>query len=194
MLEKLGVKKFVYDYRAERIPQWDDELSALKKHGVELFGWWFPTSLNDEAEKTLELFKHHGVKPQLWVNGNGGPDGGEGRSGSSGACRERGRASEAHLRSGGSAGLQVALYNHGAWYGEPEERRSPRAGSCKAQGIKNIGIVYNLHHGHGHLDRLDRSAVADDAPSALPQPEWHGHRGRCEGAKDPALWVSARRM
>src|SRR6188768_2480533 len=50
MLEKLGFKKFVYDYRAEHIPQWDDELNALKKHHIELLGWWFPTSLNDEAK------------------------------------------------------------------------------------------------------------------------------------------------
>ena len=42
MLEKMGVKKFVYDYRAEHIPQWDDELNALKKHHIELTGWWFP--------------------------------------------------------------------------------------------------------------------------------------------------------
>ena len=47
MLEKLGFNQFVYDYRAEHVPQWDDELNALKKHGVELFGWWFPTSLNE---------------------------------------------------------------------------------------------------------------------------------------------------
>src|SRR5262249_22481128 len=52
MLEKLGFKKFVYDYRAEHIPQWDEELSSLKKHHIELLGWWFPTSLNDEAKKT----------------------------------------------------------------------------------------------------------------------------------------------
>ncbi len=45
MLEKMGVKKFVYDYRKEHIPQWDDELNALKKHHIELMGWWFPTVL-----------------------------------------------------------------------------------------------------------------------------------------------------
>src|SRR5262245_34217653 len=47
MLEKLGIKRFAYDYRAEHVPTWDAELNALKKHGVELTAWWFPTSLND---------------------------------------------------------------------------------------------------------------------------------------------------
>src|SRR5688572_23304197 len=71
MLEKLGIKRFAYDYRAEHVPTWDAELDALKKHGVELTAWWFPPSLNDEAKKTLELFKRHNVKPQLWVSGGG---------------------------------------------------------------------------------------------------------------------------
>src|SRR6187397_2871349 len=56
MLEKLGIKRFAYDYRAEHIPTWDAELDALKKHGIELTAWWFPTALNDEAKTTLELF------------------------------------------------------------------------------------------------------------------------------------------
>ena len=29
MLEKLGLQHFAYDYRAEHIPTWDDELDAL---------------------------------------------------------------------------------------------------------------------------------------------------------------------
>src|SRR6187549_1119717 len=53
MMEKLGIKRFAYDYRAEHVPTWDAELDALKKHGVELTAWWFPTKLNDEAKKTL---------------------------------------------------------------------------------------------------------------------------------------------
>src|SRR3954451_20600311 len=61
MLEKLGIKRFAYDYRAEHIPSWDAELDALKRHGIELTAWWFPTSLTDEARKTLDLFQRHGV-------------------------------------------------------------------------------------------------------------------------------------
>ena len=73
MLEKLGIKHFAYDYRAEHIPTWDAELDALKRHGIELTAWWFPGVLNDEAKKMLELFQRHGVKPQLWVTGGGVP-------------------------------------------------------------------------------------------------------------------------
>lgn len=155
MLEKMGVKKFVYDYRAEHIPQWDEELTALKKHGVELTGWWFPTRLNDEAVKTLELFKRHGVKPQLWVNGSGGPIEVKDE-----ADQKKRIATEAErltpiAKAANEAGCQVALYNHGSWYGEPENAIAI-IGAMKAAGLANVGMVYNLHHGHGHLDRLEK--------------------------------------
>lgn len=155
MLEKMGVKKFVYDYRAEHVPQWDDELNALKKHGIELMGWWFPTSLNDEAKKTLELFKRHGVKPQLWVNGNGGPIQVKDAADQKARVEKEVERLKPICEAAAPLGCQVALYNHGSWYGEPENAIAI-VEALKAQGIKNIGIVYNLHHGHGHLDRLPK--------------------------------------
>jgi len=50
-------------------------------------------------------------------------------------------------------GCTVALYNHENWFGEPENQIQIIE-RLKAQGITNVGIVYNLHHGHGHLDRF----------------------------------------
>ena len=74
MLEKLGIHKFVYDYRAEHIPTFDAEMDALKKHNIELVGWWFPQSLNEEARTILDVIKRHNMtKCDLWVMGGGGP-------------------------------------------------------------------------------------------------------------------------
>ena len=153
MLEKMGVKKFVYDYRAEHIPQWDEELNALKKHHIELMGWWFPTSLNDEAKQTLELFKRHGVHPQLWVNGNGGAIQVKDEADQKARVEKEVARLQPICEAAAPLGCQVALYNHGGWYGEPENAIAI-VEALKAKGIKNIGMVYNLHHGHGHLDRL----------------------------------------
>ncbi|OYW78031.1 MAG: hypothetical protein B7Z37_01450 [Verrucomicrobia bacterium 12-59-8] len=153
MLEKMGVKKFVYDYRKEHIPQWDDELNALKKHHIELMGWWFPTVLNDEAKQTLELFKRHGVHPQLWVNGNGGAIQVKDEADQQARVSKEVERLKPICEAAAPLGCQVALYNHGAWYGEPENAIAI-VEALKSQGIKNIGMVYNLHHGHGHLDRL----------------------------------------
>ena len=72
MLERLGIRKLAYDYRAQHIPMFDAEMQALKKHGIELTAWWFPRTLNDEARHILSVLKRHRVKTQLWVSGSGG--------------------------------------------------------------------------------------------------------------------------
>ncbi len=151
MLEKLGFKHFAYDYRAEHIPTWDAELEALQRHHVSLDAWWFPTSLNEEARQTLDLFQRHGVHPQLWVMGGGAP--------TMDAAEQQARVeSEAkRIRSIAEAaagvGCKVALYNHGSWFGEPENQLAIIE-RLQRDGVTNVGIVYNLHHGHDHLARF----------------------------------------
>src|SRR5215203_6394370 len=73
MLEKLGFQMFAYDYRAEHIPTFDAEMDALKKHHVQLFAWWFPTELNAEGQKILDVLQRHNLRAQLWVMGGGAP-------------------------------------------------------------------------------------------------------------------------
>ncbi|NBV34700.1 MAG: sugar phosphate isomerase/epimerase, partial [Proteobacteria bacterium] len=155
MLEKLGISKLVYDYRKEHIPQWDAELAALAKHHIELLGWWFPGNLNDEAKAALELFKQYGVKPQLWVSGGGGPIAVKDEADQ----RARIAVELARLKpicaAAREIGCTVGLYNHGNWFGEPENQLAIIE-ALKADGVTNVGIVYNFHHGHGQLDRIVR--------------------------------------
>jgi hypothetical protein len=148
MLEKLGFSKFAYDYRAEHIPTFDAEIEALKRHHVELTAWWFPSVLNDEARQTLAVFSRHKVTPQLWVTGGGGPTSGEADQ------KARVVAEAVRIRAIAEAadkvGCKVALYNHGGWFGEPENQIA----IIQELKLNNVGIVYNLHHGHDHLDRF----------------------------------------
>ncbi len=149
MLDQLGIHKFAYDYRKEHIPTFDAELDALKKHHIELLAWWFPTTLNDEGKMALELFKRHGVKPQLWVNGGGAWPKGEAD------YQRRIVAEAARIRpiaeAAAAQGLKVGLYNHGSWYGEPETQLA----IIKELHMPNVGMVYNLHHGHDHVHRFE---------------------------------------
>lgn len=148
MLEKLGFTKFAYDYRAEHIPTFDAEIEALKRHHVELTAWWFPTTLNDEAKMTIEIFAKHKVTPQLWVTGGGGPTKDEADQ------KARVATEAARIRpiaeAAAKVGCKVALYNHGGWFGEPENQIA----IIQELKLDNVGIVYNLHHGHDHLDRF----------------------------------------
>ena len=152
MLERLGFTKFAYDYRAEHIPTFDAEMVALKKHNVQLVAWWFPTTLNAEGEQILDVLKRHHIRgAQLWVMGGGAP------TRNAEEQRTRVETEAARLRPIADAakgiGASVALYNHGAWFGDPENQLAIIE-KLRASGVTNVGIVYNLHHGHEHLPRF----------------------------------------
>jgi sugar phosphate isomerase/epimerase len=148
MLKELGITKFAYDYRAEHIPTFEEEILSLREHGIDLSAWWFPTQLNDEAKGILALLKKHRVTPQLWVMGGGNEN-------MSPEEASKFMASEVvRLRTIADAanevGCKVGLYNHGGWFGVPENMTR----LLTAIDRPNVGIVYNLHHAHGELDRL----------------------------------------
>ncbi len=151
MLDKLGIRRLAYDYRAEHVPTFDAEMVALKRHRIELLAWWFPGALNDEASLILDTLKRHDLKAQLWVTGGGDPvkDAAEKQAR---VQSEAGRI-RAIAEAAGQIGCSVALYNHGAWFGEPENQIAIIE-ALRACGVTNVGVVYNLHHGHEHLARL----------------------------------------
>jgi sugar phosphate isomerase/epimerase len=161
MLEQIGLRKFVHDYRAEHVPFFEDEIVAMKAHGIEVFGWMFspgtdpkqPDKLNAQSELQLELFEKHGIQPQLWVIKGGGTI----DPGSPEEQEKRVSAEVASLRTAAriaaSKGLKIGLYNHGGWFGEPENQIAIIE-RLRSEGFQNVGIVYNLHHGHGHLARF----------------------------------------
>ncbi|MDP1796550.1 MAG: LamG-like jellyroll fold domain-containing protein, partial [Planctomycetaceae bacterium] len=148
MLAKLGFKKYAYDWRAEHLPTFGEELDLLKQHQIELTGLWFPTAMNDEARTLLAALRDHHVKTQLWVTGGGGP------TANADDQKKRVDAEVQRLRpiaeAAAEIGCTVALYNHGGWFGEPENQLAIIA----ALNMANVGIVYNQHHGHDHVDRF----------------------------------------
>ena len=152
MLEKLGFKLFAYDYRAEHIPSFDAEMEALKRHHVRLFAWWFPGALNDEAKLILNVLRRHGLRDvQLWVTGGGEPT----KNADEQKARVEAEATRIRAIAMEAAKIScvVALYNHGGWFGEPENQLAIIE-KLRAAGTTNVGIVYNQHHGHGQLDRF----------------------------------------
>jgi hypothetical protein len=152
MLQRLGLSQLAYDYRAEHIPTFDAELDALKRHGIRLRAWWFPGTLNAEARLILDVLQRHQIRDvQLWVTGGGDPV----RDAAEQGSRVRAEAERLKPIAIEAAKLNgsVALYNHGGWFGEPENQIEIIQ-TLRQQSITNVGIVYNLHHGHDHLDRF----------------------------------------
>ena len=145
MLQKLGFKKYAYDWRAEHLPTFDEEVGLLKKAKIELTAVWFPANLGADAQKLLEVLKKHEIKTQLWVT-MGDPAGKD-----QGAKIEiTAKALKPIAEEAAKHGCKLALYNHGGWFGEPENQIAV----IEAIKLKNVGIVYNQHHGHDHFDRF----------------------------------------
>jgi len=151
MLQRLGFRWFAYDYREEHISTFDAELTALARHNVRLLAWWFPGELNAEARLILEVLRRHEVKAQLWVTGGGEPTKNPGEQAAR-IASEAGRIG-AIAREAGKIGGSVGLYNHGGWFGEPENQVAIIE-RLRGEGITNVGIVYNQHHGHDQVDRF----------------------------------------
>jgi sugar phosphate isomerase/epimerase len=144
MLARLGIRRIAYDWRDQHIPQWDEELDQYKSHGIELVGFWAP----DRHQQILDLLKRHGLTTQLWVMG-GEPKGDtQDAKVESEAARIRAIATLAR-----QYGCTVGLYNHGGWFGEPENQIAIIK-RLRDDGVTNVGMVYNLHHGHAHVERF----------------------------------------
>jgi sugar phosphate isomerase/epimerase len=145
----LGFTKFAYDWRTEHVPTFDDEIVALRQEDVELFAWWFPPELNDDARAILDALKRHGLKTQLWVALD---DPGPTASDQGAKVRAAVEVLRPIAEAAAEQGCSVGLYNHGGWFGEPENQLD----IIKALDVPNVGIVYNLHHGHAQFDRLKK--------------------------------------
>jgi sugar phosphate isomerase/epimerase len=149
MLERLGIRRLAYDWRAEHITTFDDEVATMRKHGIEITAWWFPAALNEDAEAILACIGRTGIHPQLWVTMGTEPE-----PDATKLAQKIDSAVEtlgpicAEAR---KLGCTVALYNHLGWFGEPANQVAILS-KLKAVGHSNAGIVYNFHHGHAHVD------------------------------------------
>jgi azurin/sugar phosphate isomerase/epimerase len=148
MVAKMGLNKVAYDWRPEHVAEFEREILAYQKHGIEMFAFW---GTHDEAFRLFEKYKLH---PQLWVMMKGAGDTQEAqvKSAAEGLLPLLAKAKK--------IGSQVGIYNHGGWGGEPENMVAVCDYLKKNHGTENIGIIYNLHHSHSHLDRLPKAIEA----------------------------------
>jgi azurin len=148
MVAKLRIPRVAYDWRQEHVAEFEREILAYQKHGIEFFAFW---GSHDEAFRLFEKYQLH---PQLWV-----------------MMRSRGDSEEEKIRTAAESllpilgkakkiGSQVGIYNHGGWGGEPENMIAVCEYLKQHHRMDHVGIVYNLHHGHGHLDRLPEVLAA----------------------------------
>jgi len=171
MLKRLGLKRVAYDWRAQHVKEFEEEILQYKKHGLEFFAFW---SVHEEAFRLFEKYKLH---PQIWLT----------------VPSPKTDSQEASVEAAAKAilplvqrtkklGSKLGLYNHGGWGGEPANLVAVCKYLREYHQAKHVGIVYNFHHGHGHIADFEKSLK-------LMQPYLHclNLNGMNEGAKPKIL-------
>ena len=154
MLKELGFTAFAYDWRADDLPNMENELATLKKHGIKLKSVWFWVNggkdkvLDDANETILQILEKTNTKTELWVSFPKRYF--DGISDEDKVQKGVGTLKYIHDRAA-KIGCTIALYNHEDWFGEPANEVK----IIEASGLKDVGIVYNFHHGHSQMDDFD---------------------------------------
>lgn len=147
MLKRLGFTRYAYDWRTEHLPTFDKELGLLKHENIAMQGVWFPAGVGKDGEFILDLLKKHKIETELWVM-LPQPDA---KLSQDDKVKTTAAFLAALAKRVAPQGCKIGVYNHGGWAGEPVNM----VAVVKASEQKNVGIVYNLHHGHDHLAKFD---------------------------------------
>ena len=129
MLKRLGIKRVAYDWRAQHVKEFEEEILQYKKHGLEFFAFW---SVHEEAFALFEKYKLH---PQIWRT----------------VPSPKADSQEARVEAAAKAllplvertkklGCKLGLYNHGGWGGEPANL----VAVCTCKHTR----LHKHHHGH----------------------------------------------
>lgn len=156
MLKELGFPAYAYDWRVKHLDETARELQLARAEGVEPFAVWMwmdpasnqPGQLSAEHERLLEILADIQWSGQIWVGFpanyfEGMDDAQAVAAGAEMVAYLDERAQELDA--------DIALYNHGAWFGEPANQVKV----IEALPDRDIGIIYNFHHAHEQLDRFE---------------------------------------
>jgi sugar phosphate isomerase/epimerase len=161
MLQRLGFTQYVWDWRDEHLKDLPEEIRQARAHNIRLRAiWLWVDATNDRVGQlgsgnrtVLDAVQAAGLSVEFWVGVH--PNFFEGLDDS--ARVQRGAAMMTFLRDEAArCKSTIALYNHGDWFGEPENEIR----IIEAIGDSKIGLVFNFHHAH---------TMIDDFPRLLPR-------------------------
>ena len=155
MLKELGITQLAYDWRQEHLPSMAEEIRTLRKNHIKLKAVWFWVDghgdrIVDEAgEFVLKTLEENDVRTELWLSFNDGFFAGL----TDGEKLDKAvKAIDILHRKAADIGCSLQLYNHGGWFGEPENQ----VRIIESLAAPDIGIVYNFHHGHDQIQDFPR--------------------------------------
>ena len=150
MLKELGISQLAYDWREKHLPTFPEEVQALRENDIGLKSVWFwvndpDTIIDANNEKMLQMMKDNQVLTELWLCISQNVFEGLSESETLAKAVE---VVDAYYQRARDMNCNVALYNHGDWFGEPANQIK----IIKEFGKLDITLVYNFHHAHLQLD------------------------------------------
>lgn len=155
MLRRLGFSQYVWDWRDEHLPQFAEEIRLAGENHVSLHAVWLwidrdiahSDGVGQANQFILNTVASAGASMEYWVGFH------ENTFDGLFADEKVRRAVEmiSRLRAQTArTGSTLALYNHGGWFGEPENQIA----IIQAVGADDVGMVFNFHHAHDMIDRF----------------------------------------
>ena len=154
MLKRLGFTQYVWDWRQEHLKDLPGEIRLARENGIRLRGVWLwidgdwdkVGALSEGNRTVIDAIDQAEFPAEFWVGFH--PNYFDALADA--ARVRKGAEMVAYLRDlAVASGSTVALYNHGDWFGEPENQIR----LIEAVGDPSVGMVYNFHHAHDQLDR-----------------------------------------
>ena len=159
MLSSLGFNKYAYDWRQKHLDEMASEWTLAKNKNIEVMAVWMWLDnaqdsigrLSTSNEKVLSAIQETDLQTQLWVsfNSNFFAELGHNEAVAKGA-----EMIEYLCQRAESLNISIGLYNHGDWFGEPENQID----IIKALPNRKLGLIYNFHHAHHQLETYDETA------------------------------------
>ncbi|HEX5817750.1 MAG TPA: TIM barrel protein [Gemmatimonadales bacterium] len=183
MLRELGFTQYVWDWRQQHLADLPEEIRAARAGGVRMRGVWLWIDAKADAVGRLGAANRAVVDAvdaaqlplEFWVGMHDNVF-----EGLDDAARLKTAAAWFSYLREVAAGSRstVALYNHGGWFGEPENQLRV----IEAAGPTTLGIVYNFHHAYNEASRfaavlprmlpylraVNLSGVVDGRPNVIP--------------------------
>ena len=152
MLQRLGFNRYAYGNRPQHLSTMKEEWELAKENNITIDAVWLyvnlakdkPHALKPESEALFANLKTVGLKTQIWIGFE--PTYFEGLTEEASLEQTVNMVSYLSKRAN-ALGCKIALYNHGGWFGNPENQIK----IIKALPNENIGVIFNFHHAHENL-------------------------------------------
>ena len=157
MLKLIGINSYAYDWREEHLEEMAIEWELAKVNEIEIEAVWLWIDADNDSipvlsasnEKLFAEIDEFDLETQIWVGFNNNYF--EGLSDAAAVAKGVEIITYLNERAA-KLKCTIGLYNHGDWFGEPENQIK----ILQASGLEEkVGLIYNFHHGHHHIDRFE---------------------------------------